>query len=62
MMSSCENRALGSVEYVSQHSPAIVHAQLWGPWELFEDDGTTLRLKLMAVELIVFLSLNLTCD
>lgn len=40
----------------------MVNAQLWGPWELFEDDGTALGLKVMAVELIVFLSLNLTCD
>lgn len=48
--------------YVSQHSAATVHAQLWGPWELSEGDGTILGLKLMAVELIVFLSLKLTCD
>lgn len=30
--------------------PANVHAQLWEPWELLEDDGTALGLKLMAVE------------
>lgn len=48
--------------HIEAHSPTVVNAQLWGPWELCEDDGTALGSKLMAVELIVFLSLNLTCD
>lgn len=55
MISSCVKPCsqISEVRIKTAHSPAVGHSQLWGPWELFEDDGTTLGLKLMAVELIV---------